>query len=388
MRLNMLLKTIERSPHVKLPSLHVSLNFAPEEQHSKEFLKQLAQEYLEGIGFGDQPYLVYQHFDSGHPHIHLVTTKIRPDGSCINTHNIGRGISTTVRKEMEIRHGLVKAQDHNKAFFKPKEINPAIVQYGKVSTKRAISSILSNVLDSYKYTSLEELNALLKLYNVTVQRGDKDSRMYRNKGLAYRVINKDGNPISTPILASAFHQKALLKDIEKRFLRNDLDRQQHKTKARVAIDNCLRSAVISVEQIADKLGKTGVDLILRRNADGYLYGVTFIDHRSKCIFNGSDLGKQYSAAALLERCNQSATQSQSAIIDTKEKRVSTYDEKQVAARDKSHKITISVPGSGPQGNDEKTLIEQLMQAEYNSNYLPFELRKNPRKKKRKKTNHL
>jgi len=41
---------------------------------------------------------------------------------------------------------------------------------------------------------------------------------------------------------------------------------------------------------------------LRQNAQGVLYGITYIDHRNQCVFNGSDIGKEYSAKAIQERC--------------------------------------------------------------------------------------
>ena len=50
---------------------------------SKEKLKEIANEYMQKIGFGEQPYLLYQHHDAGHPHIHIVTTNIKADGKRI-----------------------------------------------------------------------------------------------------------------------------------------------------------------------------------------------------------------------------------------------------------------------------------------------------------------
>ncbi|MGF2414173.1 MAG: relaxase/mobilization nuclease domain-containing protein, partial [Ferruginibacter sp.] len=41
--------------------------------------------------------------------------------------------------------------------------------------------------------------------------------------------------------------------------------------------------------------------LLRQNAEGRLYGITFVDNQNKVVFNGSDLGKGYSAAALQSR---------------------------------------------------------------------------------------
>src|SRR6188508_781236 len=71
-------------------TLHASLNFDPSENYSSEKLTKIASEYMQRIGFEEQPYLIYKHNDAGHPHIHIVATTTREDGSRINTHNIGR----------------------------------------------------------------------------------------------------------------------------------------------------------------------------------------------------------------------------------------------------------------------------------------------------------
>lgn len=60
-------------------SVHVSLNFDPSERLFNEQLKAISESYMQKTGFGEQPYLVYQHHDAGHPHIHIVTIKVRAD---------------------------------------------------------------------------------------------------------------------------------------------------------------------------------------------------------------------------------------------------------------------------------------------------------------------
>src|SRR5438552_1899376 len=64
---------------------HISVNFSPEEKISDEKMRMLAKRYMEGIGFERQPYLVYRHYDSGHPHFHIVTTNILASGKRIKT---------------------------------------------------------------------------------------------------------------------------------------------------------------------------------------------------------------------------------------------------------------------------------------------------------------
>src|SRR5690606_23642670 len=80
----------DKNKKVKTNTLHISLNFDIGEKLSKEKFNEIAITYMDKIGFGDQPYLVYEHRDSAHPHIHIVTTNVQKDGKRIDIHNIGR----------------------------------------------------------------------------------------------------------------------------------------------------------------------------------------------------------------------------------------------------------------------------------------------------------
>ena len=99
-------------------TLHVSLNFAPSEKFANEKLAEIASLYMDKIGFGSQPYLVYQHGDAGHPHIHIVTTSICEDGKRIVTQNIGRNQSQKACNEIERAFDLIRASSQ-----KPLNVN-------------------------------------------------------------------------------------------------------------------------------------------------------------------------------------------------------------------------------------------------------------------------
>ena len=169
-------------------TLHISLNFDPSEKLSAHKLVKIANCYMDKIGFGEQPFLVYKHNDAGHPHVHLVTTTIRDDGSRINTHNIGRNQSEKARKEIEREFKLICAENQ-KQFLKQKiqPVNAEQILYGKTETKKAITNVVNTVLHTYKYASLPEFNAVLKQYNIVADRGKDDRRIYKNHGLVYRV---------------------------------------------------------------------------------------------------------------------------------------------------------------------------------------------------------
>jgi hypothetical protein len=182
LKLNRFLKLASLNENAKRNSVHISLNFDPSENHSKEKLIEIANMYMENIGFGKQPYLIYQHHDAGHPHLHLVTNNIQRDGKRIDLHLLGIRKSEPARKEIEELFGLVKAEGKkNKQDNSIQQASARIVNYGKVESKKAINGVLNMVLNQYKYSSLPELNAVLKQCNVIADRGKEDSKIFQTR---------------------------------------------------------------------------------------------------------------------------------------------------------------------------------------------------------------
>jgi len=283
-------------------TLHVSLNFDPSEKLAENKLLQIASDYMQNLGFGNQPYLVYKHEDAGHPHIHIVSTTIKKDGSRINTHNIGRNQSEKARKEIEQTYGLVKAERQlqlMKPGIKPVNIEKAI--YGKTETKRSISNIVNAVFSQYKFASLPEFNAALKQFNVVADRGKEEGRIYKNRGLVYRILDGNGNKAGVPIKASSISCKPILTNLEKKFAANETEKKTLKPFVKIKLDDCLSKSPSTMKELMEHLKQKNIYTLLRLNAEGRLYGITFVDNQNKVVFNGSDLGKGYSAAALQSR---------------------------------------------------------------------------------------
>jgi len=366
--------------------LHVTLNFDPSEDLSRQQLQEITRQYMERIGFGNQPYLVYQHYDAGHPHVHVLSTNIQMNGKAIGFHDLYKK-SEPARKEIEQSYGLVKAEGKNALAY---ELKPLVFQkasYGKTETKRAINTVLKGILSSYHYTSLPELNAVLGLYNVMADKGTEGSRTLKNNGLVYRVLDSYGNPIGVPIKASVFFGNPGLKYLESQFEKNESLRLPHKTRIKNAIDLAFKKeGAISLKRLIQLLSREGIDVVLRQNKDGLLYGITYVDHKKKCVFNGSDLGKTYSATATLQRCNPMQPQA-------KEQNAKTIGQplnKTNACKEIPKPATTNVkqiPSIPSADAANKNLLEELLQAEYSNNYLPYELRKT-RKKRKKRSNHL
>ena len=294
-----------KNTRVVTNAVHISLNFDKEDVLDEDKLTEIASSYMEKIGFGNQPYLVYQHFDAAHTHIHIVTTNIQNDGSRISLHNLGKNQSEKARKEIEKDFGLVKAESKRKdqkEFIHPIDVKQAI--YGKSETKRSISNVVGMVTRTYKYTSLPELNAVLKSFNVIADRGKEGSAMHVNKGLVYSLLDEKRNKIGIPIKASSIYGKPTLAFLKKQFRLNDALRKPHKNQLKQAIDGVLQYGPRDVSALVKLLDKKGIQTVIRENAEGRIYGITFVDHRTKCVFNGSDLGKQYSANGIVNRLSE------------------------------------------------------------------------------------
>jgi hypothetical protein len=281
-------------------TIHISLNFAVNEKIAKDKLIEIANIYMDKIGFSHQPYLVYQHHDAGHPHIHIVSTNIQKDGKRISLHNIGRNQSNEARKEIENQFNLVPAEKQKQQL--EKLLHAPKVTYGKSETRRGITNVLNAVIDQYKYTSLAQLNAVLKLYNVVADRGKENGLIYKTKGLVYRVLDEQGNKIGVPVKASSIYSKPILAKLERRFLENETSPQEHKKYLKTSLDWILLKPPANMELFRQALQKEKISLVLRQNEKSIIFGITYIDHRTKCVFNGSEIGKQYSANAILEKC--------------------------------------------------------------------------------------
>jgi hypothetical protein len=381
-KLNRLQNQADLNIKTKVNSVHISLNFDPSEKLSEDKLKEISDTYLRKIGFANQPYLLYQHHDAGHPHVHIVTTNIKADGRRIELHNLGKIQSEKARKEIENDYGLVKADSLKTKPYELKSAYNQKVQYGRSDSRRAIANVLNGVLTTYKYTSIAELNAVLKQYNVLADQGSEGSRVHKNHGLFYRILDEKGNTIGVPIKASSFYNKPTLKYLEERFAANDTARQPHKARTKNAIDLALlKQPKKSLHNLVASLEKEGIKAVLRQNKEGVIYGLTYVDHRTKCVFNGSDLGKQYSAKGIQERCSQfdNVKRDEGPLQHHTEK----HQEPNTSLNYMAHDYIKDIPAA----SSIDKVVDDLIQPTQAASYVPHQLKKNKKKKRKNISNN-
>lgn len=286
----------------KTNALHISLNFAPGERIDKELMKEIAHSYLEKIGFGNQPCLIYEHRDAGHPHLHIVTVSIDSAGKRIETHNLGKNQSEKARKELELEYRLVPAEKQN--YVGPDLKTLGEISYGERPSKSSLNTVLNHVWNNYQFSSFGEYNAVLKAFKVEAYRGERESQRFLRGGLVYHFLDNSGKRLGVPLAASSFYSKPTLKNLEKRYPKGKATKEILIPQIRARLDLIhSKKSFRSLEEFESGLKKQGITLSLNYGKDGRLFGVSYVDHTLRIGVKGSDLGKDFGAAVLADRFN-------------------------------------------------------------------------------------
>lgn len=281
----------------KKPVIHISLNPHPDDRLSDEQFSAIAREYIEKMGYGNQPFVVYKHEDIDRHHLHIVTLAVDERGKKINDGN-NFYTSTRILKELEQKYGLIPAQMRKERdAFRLKK-----VCYGDgENLKKQLASVIKLVAKFYHCPSFKEYRALLSTYNICVEevKGEMYGKPYN--GLVYFATDDKGKKVGNPFKSSLFGKVVGYEVLQNRFkISKEKLKEKHlapKTKAIVA-GALKRSA--TKEDFRENLHRKGVDVLFRENEEGRLYGITFIDHNNGCVVNGSRLGKELSANAIAE----------------------------------------------------------------------------------------
>ena len=274
------------------PVLHISLSPAPEDRLTDERLAELAERYMQKMGYGNQPYITYKHTDTHNTHIHIVSVCVDEQGKKISDAYEHRR-SMTACRELEADFGLRNGVDMEKRNPKA-ELRKVDASLGDV--RHQVGNTLKAVLESYRFQTFGEYSALLSTLNIEAKqvRGEYNGVSYT--GIVYSATDDTGRVVSPPFKSSRFGKRFGNEQLEKRMLMNLKALKEGKRAPSIQEDiaRALRLAD-SRKRFVELLGQNRIDVVFRENERGRIYGVTFIDHNRREVFNGSRMGKEFSA---------------------------------------------------------------------------------------------
>ena len=306
------------------PVVHISLNPHPDDRLTVSDMENIAREYMEKIGFGSQPYMVYKHEDIDRHHMHIVTIRVKEDGKAISSSN-NFYQSKKATQELEKKYNLHTAE-RGQAIS---EIPLRKVNASEGDVKKQIANTVKAVVRGYHYQTMGELRAVLSLYNIDVEetRGMARNREYH--GLVYSATDNNGNRVGNPFKASKIGPSVGYEAVQKRFAWSKkqiadkgiaaIPEQSSPTRSLSLKEKILPilAASSNAEDFKSRLQAQGMDVVFRYTGTGRIYGATFIDHDSRSVLNGSRMCKELSANALEQYFNSPHDNEQTQQIQTR-----------------------------------------------------------------------
>lgn len=292
---------------------HVSLNPHPDDRLTDEHLTDIGREYMERLGYGNQPYLIFKHEDIGREHLHIVSLRVDSNGKKIDDYKEHER-SKEITEHLEHKYNLHPAEGQKRS--EQWELTPVDVSKGDF--KKQIAAVIKPLASMYHFQSMGEYKAVLSLYNINIEelKGEEKGKPYR--GLLYSAMDNEGNKVGNPLKSSIFGKSVGYDGLEKRMAKSaerikTKNLKLHTLKAlSEAKQNCP-----SESEFRAKLRQQGIDVLFRRNDEGRIYGATFIDHTTRTVLNGSRLGKDYSANAFNDLYGGKQEQAQEPMQDTR-----------------------------------------------------------------------
>ena len=281
---------IPENCRTKKTVFHCSLNPHPDEKLSDERLTQIAKEYMEALGYGKQPYIVFKHNDIAREHIHIVSLRIDGEGKKIND-KFEKRRSKQITDALERKFGLIPSSKVTDKEMK--EVSKIDTTKGNI--KEQVAEMLLSVLKHYEFCSLGELNAILSIYNLAVEEVKTEFRGKKYDGLVYVPTDDKGDKVSTPIHASDIGRGVGYTAVQNRMQKSKQAIKPLRSIIRYRVLQTMRTSPKTEEELRQRLEEQGLRVFIRKNESGRIYGITFIDDKEGIALNGSRLGKGYAA---------------------------------------------------------------------------------------------
>ncbi|WP_432221781.1 relaxase/mobilization nuclease domain-containing protein [Flavobacterium sp. TMP13] len=294
---------------VQKPNIHISLSFYKDDILDNQKMQEIANDYMNQMGYSDQPYAIYRHFDKEHPHLHIVSSKIQSDGKKVNDSHIYYK-SQALTRRLEEKYGITKVV-RKIGVLKEKDLHKAIyehLEHGKHSLTGILSEVLYEVLD-FKPTTDREFEKLLESYQV--QRSlsyDKDKNIIGNyfdlvpleylggkkqfkKSRGVKGFSLDPNfqyeAIQLQLSLNAKHKAILGRQIMRKIY-SVLNPIVANKKNEIEVKSTIKLSELKLE-----LKKKGIELITKRTQSGEnlnsIYGLLFRDKKTRFTYSATDI---------------------------------------------------------------------------------------------------
>lgn len=269
---------------------HISLNLPHGEHLDDKTFHEVSREYMEQMGYGEQPYVIVRHNDTRYEHVHIVTTNVKGNGKVMGIFNSHRRNRAT-QHYLEKKFGLspsprIKQHRELPVYRLP---GPQFGMNPDQGTKFYLQDVLNSIIQKHKVRSFGELARLVEPYHIEIKQTKNATGRI---GIAYGLNNQNGyrtrfinGSVVHPQLSGPKLQKVF--DINARSKLLPMHRKRLKKQIQTAYG---LFSTISPNDLAHVLkGYQDIEIKLDREGDARM-GYTIFD-KSGYVFTDRELGQ-------------------------------------------------------------------------------------------------
>ena len=265
-------------------SFHATVSPGLTDKLTDKQVAALVRDWMQKMGYGNQPYILYKHNDTDRVHYHIVSVRVDENGRKIPDFQ-ERCRSRQAMKELmrqydfEIGKGAKSGKSEAKDFNPYNGFDPSRGDFAGQVRK------IAELAMTYYFRKPDQFVLIMEALGIQVIRKEDGSHHFVG------LDPKTHKPVTSPIGDSAIRfpsEKAVQKRIE-------ACKGNSKTREKQKVANAVRIALSPKKGIKTEihtlryLAKWGIYTKFSKTADGKIFGVTFVDMKNKCVFKASDL---------------------------------------------------------------------------------------------------
>lgn len=272
-------------------SFQMSVNPGTEDAITEREIPDFVADVMKGMGYGNQPWVVFRHNDISRTHYHVVSIRVDENGRKIRDYFEKRNCDRIVLS-LESKYGYTKGVPEKPA--SEELVRMPIFEHGDDNIVRSMERCIEHSM-SYRFTTERQFAEVLRCHGVSVQEGL--GRRQLKVHLSFQGLDDDGRPCTASISDSrlSFDVRQLLLDRIGECVETDRRKERMEVRHELAqaLDSC-----DSLTDIVRQLRRRHIDMVIYRDRQNVPRGMTLIDHKSRCVFKASELSRSLSARLL------------------------------------------------------------------------------------------
>ena len=184
----------QQKPNLSKAVYHVSLNLPYEDSNklSDEKFANLARDYLEGMGFDQNNYIIYKHFDQDHSHIHIVANRVNFSGNVVSDSHDYKRSETLIRK-LEQKYNLTELVRKEESNVLSKGEIEKCLRTGESPDRLVLQSIINELLK--QHLTMHEFFEKLKGKEIEVKLNKSSTGLVSGISFKYKEVTYKGSKI-------------------------------------------------------------------------------------------------------------------------------------------------------------------------------------------------